>query len=502
MTSDKVAITAEQAAEIGASSLTGFGKLFFPRTFRQPPAAFHEDMGRALFSPARFNAFKVFRDGAKTSLLRTYKAQRISYALSRTIMYVSVSQPHAMMSLRWLRRHVMYNQRWALTFGLEKGVKWTDEHCEIIHRNMPPNEDGSPVLITALAMGITGQVRGFNPDDFRPDLIILDDVLNEENTATPDQRKKTEDLIFGAILNSLAPASEAPLAKAVFLQTPFNREDAIEKCMSDPEWNPVSYGILEYSDKHPEGRSRWEERYPTEEVLASKAAHIARSQYRLWMREKECTLVSGEEKALDISKFRFFDVLPENLDCIISLDPASSDNPKADEFAIAAVGFKGLDVYLLDYSASKAVMPDKASNDTFNLILLYRPRKIVVEAVSYQRIMAWYLEQEMIKRRIFVSVEALQVKKMSNADRIMQTIPGLAAFGHFYCRPSHSKFLKQADDYDPQVKDISDDILTALANAIISYNPALRTALTDPETGALLPDDESEYEPLSIRGCP
>jgi hypothetical protein len=454
-----------------------------------------------MFSPSRFNAFEVFRDGAKTTLTRVYKAQRISYGLSRTIMYVSVSQPHSMMSVRWLRRHVEYNRRWSLTFGLEKGIKWTDEHCEIIHRNMPLNEDGSPVIITVLAMGITGQVRGFNPDDFRPDLIILDDVLNEENTATPDQRKKTEDLIFGAILNSLAPATEAPLAKAVFLQTPFNKEDAIEKCMKDPEWNPVRYGILEYSDRHPEGRSRWEARYPTEQVLASKAAHIARSQYRLWMREKECKLVSGEEKAIDISKFRFFDVLPENVEVLHSLDPASSESPHADEFANVAVGFKGLDVYLLDYTAAKNVMPDKAANDTFNLILLYHPRRIVVEAVSYQRIMAWYLEQEMTKRKIFVAVEALQIKKRSNADRIMQTIPGLAAFGHFYCRPHHAKFLSQADDYDPQTKNIPDDILTAIANAIISYNPAIRAAMTDPETG-LAVEDESIYEELDFRGAP
>jgi hypothetical protein len=499
--STSVAISPEQAAEIGAVSLTSFGKLFFPRTFRQESPPFHEDVGRALFSSARFNAFEVFRGGAKTTLLRVYKAQRISYGLSRTIMYVSVSQPHSMMSVRWLRRHIEFNRRWSLTFGLEKGIKWTDEHCEIIHRNMPLNEDGSPVLITVLAMGITGQVRGFNPDDFRPDLIILDDVLNEENTATPEQRQKTENLIFGAVLNSLAPATEAPLAKAAFLQTPFNKEDSIEKCMKDPEWNPVKYGCLEYSDRHPEGASRWETRYPTEQLLKAKAAHIARSQYRLWMREWECQLVSGEEKALDISKWKFYDVLPESLDTIISLDPASSDSPKADEFATVALGFKGLDVYILDYTAAKAVMPDKAANDTFNLILLYGPRKIVVEAVSYQRVMAWFLEQEMIRRRIFVAVEALQVKKASNADRIMQTIPGLAAFGHFWCRPHHSKLLQQADDYDPQVKDAADDLLTAIANGIISWNPGIRAALTDPETG-LLVDDESEYEPLTLRGAP
>jgi hypothetical protein len=394
----------------------------------------------------------------------------------------------------------MYNKRWTQTFGIAQGQKWTDEHCEIIHHNQPPNEDGSPVIITVLAMGITGQIRGFNPDDYRPDLIIIDDVLNEENTATPDQRNKIDALLFGALLNSLAPASEAPLAKAVFLQTPFTKEDAIEKCMLDPEWNPLRFGVFDY--KHSvEGDSIWEARYPTEMLHRSKEAHIRRSQYRLWMREWECQIVSGEEKAIDVSMFKLFDVLPENIDAVVSLDPASSEEKSADEFAIAAVGFKGMDVYLLDYSSAQAVMPDKASADTFNLALLYHAFRLIVESNAYQRIMKWFLEQEMIKRKIFFTVRLLEVRT-KNADRIMQTIPGLAAYGHFHVRPSHTKFIAQADDYNPSVKDIPDDLLTAVANAIVDRNPALaQTLVTDPETGEI-GMDESEYEPLTVRGCP
>lgn len=498
---DQVQLSPEEAAEAGAASLTTYGKLFFPRTFRQESPAFHEDVGRALYSPSRYNAFEIFRDGAKTTLLRVYKSQRIAYGLSRTIMYVSVSQQHAMFSVRWLRRQTEYNRRWTNTFGITPGKKWTDEHCEILHLNQPRNDDGSPVIITVLAMGITGQIRGFNPDDYRPDLIIIDDVLNEENTATPDQRKKIDDLLFGALLNSLAPQSEAPLAKAVFLQTPFDKKDAIEKCMNDPEWNPVRYGILDYS-KQPEGVSRWEQRYPTEQVRKAKQSHILRSQYRLWMREKECIIVFGEEKAIDITKFKIFELLPENLDAVISLDPASSDSPNADEFAIAAVGFKGMDVYLLDYTSAQAVMPDKAAADTFNLALLYHAWRLVVETVAYQRIMAWYLEQEMKKRRMFFTIIPLPVRT-SNANRIMQTIPGLSAYGHFHCRASHTQFITQADDYDPQVKNIPDDILTAVANAIIASNPGLRAALGDSSDDSAMPDeDESDYEELTFGGCP
>ena len=429
-------------------------------------------------------------------MLRTYKSQRIAYGISRTIMYVSVSQQHSMFSLRWLRRQVMYNKRWTNTFGLEQGTKWTDEHCEIVHKNLPVNDDGSPVTITALAMGITGQIRGFNPDDYRPDLIIIDDILNEENTATPDQRKKIEALLFGALLNSLAPASEAPLAKAVYLQTPFDKKDSIEKCMNDPEWNPRRYGILDE-----QGRSRWETRYPTAQVLASKEAHIRRGQYRLWMREKECQIVTGDDKAIDVSRFKTYDVLPEYLDVLIAIDPASSDNEEADDHAIAAIGFKGNDVFVLAYALAKAVMPDKAANDFFNLVLLCRPRKLVVEGNAYQRTLKWYLEQEMTKRRIYVASE-LVIAKTRKANRIMSTIPMLAAYGHFWIKPGMQELITQADDYDPNVKDQPDDLLDAISMAIIDQNPALKgTMVEDPETGGVI-EDESQYEELTVRGAP
>ena len=109
----------------------------------------------------------------------------------------------------------------------------------------------------------------------------------------------------------------------------------------------------------------------------------------------------------------------------------------------------------------------------------------------------------MVRRKIFFAVRLLEVKT-KNADRIMQTIPGLAAYGHFYCRPSHTKFIQQADDYNPSVKEIPDDILTAVANAIVVRNPALMMHLTeDKETGEYIDQSENDYkEPATVRGCP
>lgn len=480
-------INPREAAELGAKSLIGYGKIFFPRTFRQKSPPMHEAIGRALYGPSRYNCFEIFRDGAKTSLLRVFTSQRIAYAISRTIMYVSVSQLHACFSVRWLKRQVDFNTRWAQTFKLKKGSKWTDEWIEIIH-----GIEETP--ITVLAMGITGQIRGFNPDDYRPDLIIVDDILNEENTATPDQRKKIEDLLFGALLNSLSPSSETPWAKAVFLQTPFHREDAIEKCMADPSWNPVRFGVFDEK-----GQSRWEDRWPTDVLLKEKEAATRRGQFRLWMREKECKIVAGEDKCIDVTKLRYYDLKPDGLECIISIDPASSDSDTADDHAICALGFRGADVYLLDYKLAKAVMPDKAANDFFQLVLLHAPRKAAVESISYQRVLKWYLEQEMVKRRIFVAIDPVQDKR-SKATRITQMLPGLVSYGHFFIRPEMTEFVTQADDYDPSTKDQPDDLLDAIATGLTAMNPALRSGITI--EGDFIVEDESEYPELECQGAP
>ncbi len=450
----------------------------------------HRIIGADLYSPSRYNAFAIFRDGAKTSLLRVFTAQRISYAISRTIMYVSVSQQHAAMSVRWMRRQIMYNQKFAATFSLKKGEKWTDEHCEIYH-----GIEETP--ITLLAMGITGQIRGFNPDDYRPDLIIMDDVLNEENTATEEQRKKIDALIFGALLNSLAPETDCPTAKAVFLQTPLNRNDALEKCLKDPQWHGRRFGCFDEK-----GISRWESRWPTETLLREKQAAIARGQYALWMREKECAIVAHVGKTFEIERLKYWDTIPlPPMIKFIAIDPASADSPKADDTAIAVVGFNGEDVYVLAYYAEVGAMPDAVAAMFFAYLLEHSIMRLCVETVAYQRILAWYLEREMQTRRQYVTIDKVQDRR-KKSDRIIQAMVGLVNFGHLYVHSSMTKLIMQMDEYDPNDDSFHDDILDAVSMAIVSMNPALRSALTIEGEFTEVIDDERAYKKLAFGGCP
>ena len=480
-------ISPKEAVNLGATSLTMYGKLFFPKTFRQDSPKFHDDVGRALYAPEnRQVAIEVFRDGAKTTLLRTFTSQRVAYAISRTILFVSASQGHSILSIRWIKRQVEFNKIWANTFRLRKGSKWSDDVIEVWNDTI-----GAP--ITIMALGITGQLRGFNIDDHRPDLIICDDSSTDEMTATAEQRKKYEDIFFGALINSLAPSSECPEAKAVLLDTPKSKFDLIETCMGDPAWVGLRFGVFDA-----QGESRWPTRYPTDELRKAKESYILKGRLPLWMKEKECKIIAEELASFRVANLRYWELLPEQMTRILAIDPASSDDKKADDNVVAVLGFYRDDVYIIDYVAATGQDPEMVTKTVFEFMRLYRPLGVVVESIGYQRVLAWYLEKAMREQRMFLPVYKIQDKR-SKPDRIVQALSETSAFGRLLCRAAHTKFIEQFTEYSPTFGG-HDDVLDAVAMGVTwATNQHVSEWLEGEFTEV---DDADDYPKLNFRAAP
>ncbi len=450
---EQVAISPQEAVRLGATSLTRYGRLFFPKTFRQTSPQFHDEIGAALMSREnRQIAVEVFRDGAKTTLLRTFTSQRIAYGISRTILFVSASQGHSILSLRWIKRQVEHNKLWAKTFRLRKGGKWTDDYVEILH-------DAFETPITIIALGITGQVRGINIDDFRPDLIICDDTSTDEASNSVDQRGKQVNLVFGALLNSLAPASESPDAKAVILDTPKSKFDIIEGCAADPSWRFFRFGVFDQN-----GESRWPARYPTKELLEKKENETRAGRLPIWMREKECKIIAEELASFRGDNLFFWDTLPEYMTYVIAIDPASSDSPLADDNAVGVLGFKQDKVYLVEYEAKTGQDPEMVTATVFRYARAYRPIGVVVETTAYQRVLAWYLERAMREQRLYLPVYRVDDRRRK-ADRIIQALGETIGYQRLYCLASHSKFIEQVTEFSPTFKG-HDDVVDMVSIGI------------------------------------
>ena len=252
-----------EAVELGATDSVFYSHYWFPTTTRQDSPKFHEELWD-LFEHNRFSNAEIFRGGAKTTIARLFMSKRVAYGISHTILFVGPNEGHAAESVAWLMQQVEYNTEWAQAFGLKKGRKWTATNCEVLHEKLD-----YPIRIKAI--GIHGAVRGININDYRPDLIVVDDPCDEENTATPDQRQKTINLFFGAVKESLVPTSEEPMAALILLQTPLDGEDLSAICTKSSEFASIRIGILTNEDEA-SAESAWPSRWTKEEILKEKRA--------------------------------------------------------------------------------------------------------------------------------------------------------------------------------------------------------------------------------------
>jgi phage terminase large subunit-like protein len=473
---------------------------FFPKTYRQKNPSFDRKIWDALDDPSkRLINMLGFRGSAKTTRARTFTSKRVAYGLSRTILYVASSEDGAIRSIRWLKRQVERNTLWASTFGLKQGEKWTENEIQIENTVLG-------ISIWILGVGITStQLRGINFDDYRPDLILLDDTLQDENSATQEQRMKLENLVLTALKNSLAPRVDEPNAKMVCMNTPQHREDYSQKAKRDPEfftievscWTPET-NDLPVTDQI----SVWPERYPTAELRAQKLAAMNRNQLSGFTREMEVKLTSKEDHAFRREWLKIYISKPAFPYAVLGIDPVPPPSEreiaqgfaKKDYEAHYVWGRENGEYFLLDAKRSRGHQPDWTINSFFTLAYQYQIAMAVVESVAYQRTLKWLLEKEMERRRQYYMIIPY-VDKRKKSTRIISAFTGIGSAGKLHIGPEHTIFADQFENYSETFEDIDDDLDASAIALSQLINPALERG-----GGRLL---ESDVEDLpQIRRCP
>lgn len=451
-------------------------KTFFPRTFRQASPDYAPEMWDGLEDPrVRLLNLICARDGAKTTTLRAFASKRISYGISRTILYVGASERDAIRSVQWLRTQVERNRTssvnplgWADTFQLKPGRKWEETQIEIEHELF-----GHTVWV--LGAGITGSLRGINFDDYRPDLIILDDPQTDETASTEEQREKLADLVLGAVKNSLAPEVDEPNAKLAMAITPQHPKDISQQAREDRQWKTLIFPCWtkETMDLPVDKQmSSWEARWPTSVLRADKLAAIERNKLSIFTREKECRITSREKAVFKPTwlKIRPVGVRPQGCYSVLAIDPVPPPSERQIAKGLTDKDFEAHYVWgrdngeyhLLDRDRSRGHNPSWTVATAFRLALTHRVSAIIVDAVNYQRTLKWILEEEMKRRGIFFSVLPI-ADGMKKFARITNVMVGLATHGLLHIGAEHTDFAEQFEAY-PDVE--FDDDLDASALAL------------------------------------
>ena len=193
---------------LGAIDMEFFGRAYFPHYFSRPSPEFHKELdaiwqqgvlkGQYPITPAkikeisRMNGTKRVaaapRGHAKSTTL-TFKGtmHAIVYGYKHYPIIISDSSEQAEGFLDNIRVEFEENEFLKEDFGDLTGKVWR-----------------SNVLITSTnikveAIGSGKKIRGRKHRNWRPDLLVLDDIENDENVRTPEQRSKLENWFLKAV---------------------------------------------------------------------------------------------------------------------------------------------------------------------------------------------------------------------------------------------------------------------------------------------------------------
>jgi len=195
----------------------------------------------------------------------------------------------------------------------------------------------------------------------------------------------------------------------------------------------------------------------------------------------------------DIEWFKYFENPPRNLMVYTTVDPAGDpEDSKGDpDYNVVMTCGKHMytgRIYVLEYFRAKC-NPGDLIHAIFRHVKKYKPIKVMIEAVAYQKALQYFVRERMKKERLYFSVEGIIHNRRSKNSRISGLQPVFAS-GNIFLREHHKELESELLAF-PLGK--NDDLADALSMQLGLW--ALTSTLTksDPDK---LSDDPFNLESI------
>jgi len=127
----------------------------------------------------------------------------------------------------------------------------------------------------------TGQsMRGINIDNQRPDIAVIDDAEDEDNSASPQLQAKLDRWMFGTFLKALARRK-----KIIWLGNMLNDTSLLARLSKRENWNPVVFGAIVRDETTGLLRALWPDRWTLEALIEDFQEYRSLGLVKTWMCE-------------------------------------------------------------------------------------------------------------------------------------------------------------------------------------------------------------------------
>lgn len=450
---------------LAAMDLAYFGRAYLPHYFSRPSPQFHAELD-TLWRDGVLKGIVPIGDNAKlvdaqdgcrrataaprghaksTNLTFKGSLHAALYRYKRYIIILSDTSDQANGFLSAIKDELEDNGAIREDFGDLTGGVWRE--------NVIITSQG--VRIDAIGAG--QKIRGRKHKNWRPDLMVLDDIENDENVRTVEQRKKLENWFYKAVSKAGDTYTDI-----VYIGTLLHYDSLLAKVLKNPAYRSVKYKAVQsfstsplwetwesiYTDLGNEGRELeakkffeknreemlagtkvlWEEKLSYYDLMVTRVSEGEAS----FNSELQNEPVNPDDCLFNEEWFDYYN--PEDMDFSSAdfrfygfVDPSLGKNRRADYSAIltGALEVPTGYLYILDADIARR-HPDAIISDVLQkadwIQRTYGKRyvKFGVETVQFQ----WFLKEQLAKAsaraRIYLPIE--EVPQSSDKVLRIQTL--------------------------------------------------------------------------------
>lgn len=384
-------------------------KTLFPDRVTRDFTSIHDVLFDLMDDPTKQKVCIAAPRGFGKTTLNTiiHPAKKILFQEKHFIMPVSATASSAVAQGENLKRELLSNTDIARFFGPMKSAVFSKEQW------VTAND------IMVMPRGAGQQVRGQLYKNYRPDLIIIDDLETTEGTASEEQRKKLKEWFYSDLCNCVDRSRDD--WKIIIIGTVLHEDALLVELLEDPTWHSVR---LEICDD--EFHSQWPDFMSDAECKRLYEEYKAKGQADVFFREYRNLPISTEDATFKIDYFKDYDredLAGKHLKNVVIVDPAKTVQMHSADSAIVCWGVDqdGRKLYFQDCVSGK-FRPDELYNEMFAMVERFNATILAVEVTSLNEFITQPIKNEMRVRGIFPRFVELNARGKKE-DRIAALAP-------------------------------------------------------------------------------
>lgn len=400
-----------------------WGKAFFEKHFREKSPEFHKDLVAAAVSHKKL-VIAAPRGSAKSTILAfVFPSHQIMFKKRRFVVIISNTFKKAAMHLDTFKKELIDNQNLREVFPPMTIVR--DAEGDSIFQH----QDGFQTQVLCKGVDQLGSLRGVKFRAYRPDLVIIDDLEDDELVKSPERRTELQET-FDEVLDQLGDKS----TQFIMIGTVLHDDSQLAK-MLHPEKYPEFHKITMRAHLKPdttEESSLWPEKWTVDflkelrrikpnvyakemqnDPVAGVNQRFKKEQFRTWYSEGDnYYMLSDQGKIISSGSLK-------HCKAAVAGDLAWSEKRSADS-SVLMPGFltPNSDILVDNYISKVGMRPDETGENLF--VMVERLKKLTgsdvpvgFEKAMVENITQWLLRREMKKRNTFITIKPL----MWDADK-------------------------------------------------------------------------------------